>query len=881
MAPPKGTKLTPMLQHFFATKQKYPDAILFYRMGDFYEMFDQDAVAASKVLQIQLTARGKGTENQVPMCGIPVHAYQTYVNKLTHAGLKVAICEQVEDPAEAKGLVKREVIRVITPGTILAEDLLDPTQNHFLMALHFDAQTSQMSLAVADLSTGEVEVEQFSTTEPLATLSERLLFYRPKELVHNSGSTASELTTPKIKGLCGRTVHLEAWGAESFELDQAKQTLKGQFEAKDLKPLNKTPGILQVTGALFDYLNHTQKESLIHFTQIHRAGGQSHMTLDEATVQNLELFDSQAGPDEDHSLMGLLNHCQTPMGSRLLRRWISMPLIKAPLIENRLEAVQTLIDQGSVNTGLREDLKSVGDLERILTRISLSGCAPNDLLRLKKSLIPLEAIKPKLLALKTTELVQITDQFDSLADLYLLLETTISDQTGLKLSDGGVIATGFDEQLDQFRGLAKDGKQLIANLEAKVKRETGINTLKIGYNRVFGYYFEVSKASKGQVPESFIRKQTLASSERYATEELAELEEQILSADDQAKALEARIFEELRQKVRCQIGRIQGMSKLLARLDVYGNFAFLARSRNYHRPQFLSGPQQIELTGARHPVVEAIQTDSPFIANDLSLTAQGDWIHIITGPNMGGKSTYMRQTALIALMAQIGCFVPAKVAKLSVFDRIFTRVGASDNLTRGQSTFMVEMSEAASILSAATNRSLVILDEIGRGTSTLDGISLAWSIIEYLQEIKSLTLFATHYHELIRLEGQLEGVSNAKVVVKEEGDKIVFLKKVSPGPADRSYGIHVAELAGLPNQVIDGAKRILGVLENSQEQLTDPLYTRTPKEAPSRAPIETDNQQITFESQTQPWVEELRSFDLMGSTPLEAMQFLSQLQQKL
>jgi len=880
MPEPKAAKLTPMLQHFFDTKKKYPDSILFYRMGDFYEMFADDAVQASKVLQIQLTARGKGTENQVPMCGIPVHAYQNYVNKLTHAGLKVAICEQVEDPAEAKGLVKREVIRVITPGTILAEDLLDPTQNHFLMSLHWEPENGKMGLAIADLTTGELEVEQWEATNPVAALTERVMFYRPKELVFNA-EPSSGLCESQLKPICGKQVHLQGWKEESFGLEAAKERLKGQFEAQELKKLKKIPAAQQAAGALFDYLNHTQKESLAHFTQIHLVGQQNHMNLDEATVRNLELFESQAGPDEDHSLMGLLNHCQTAMGARLLRRWIGLPLIKQPLIENRLEAVQTLIDQGAVTTNLREDLKSIGDLERVLTRISLSGCAPGDLLRLKRSLLPLEEIKPKLSGLGTTELAQIADHFDTLADLRHLLDSSLADQPGLKLSDGGVIAAGLDETLDQLRGLAKDGKQLIANLEAKEKRLTGINTLKIGYNRVFGYYFEVSKAAKGQVPEYFIRKQTLASSERYATEELAELEEQILSADDQSKALEANIFESIRQKVRAQITRIQEMSKLLARLDVFCNFAFLARGRNYQRPVFMGGAQQIELIGARHPVVEAKQTDSPFIANNLTLDAKKDWIHIITGPNMGGKSTYMRQTALIALMAQIGCFVPVKSAKLSVFDRIFTRVGASDNLTRGQSTFMVEMSEAASILSAATGKSLVILDEIGRGTSTLDGISLAWSIIEYLQKIKSLTLFATHYHELIRLEGQLDGVSNAKVMVREEGNKIVFLKKVSPGPADRSYGIHVAELAGLPESVIEGAKRILEVLENSQEQLTDPLHTRTLKEVPKSAPKVEDNQQITFGHQTDPRLEELRSFDLMRSTPMEAMQFISQLQQKL
>ncbi|MDT8447109.1 MAG: DNA mismatch repair protein MutS [bacterium] len=875
MPPNNEAKLTPMLRQFYQTKAQYADSILFYRMGDFYEMFGEDAQAASKVLQIQLTARGKGTENQIPMCGVPVHAWESYVNKLTKAGMKVAICEQMEDPSEAKGLVRREVVRVITPGTVLAEDLLVPGQNQYLLSLVYLEKQERMGLAFADLTTGEFELDEVDTKAGLSAFVERYALYRPKEILFPSSHQESyrELLARHI----ARLPHLEAFDSYHFNEAHSREALAQHFEVLNLDGFGVAPMGLAISaaGGLLAYLKETQKEGLVHFNQIRRVASDRVMVLDEATQANLELFEGQGGV-EGHSLLELLDQSQTPMGSRLLRRWLGRPLLVREEIERRLDGVQCFLEEPIATQELRALLKPIGDLERVLARISMSGCNVPDLQRLKRSLEPLAELKALLPRFTSEALSSESQNFDSLSDLQTLLAEQIVEQTGLKLAQGGFIAEGISEKLDELRGLAKNGKQLIANLEAKEKKATGISSLKIGYNRVYGFYLEVSKAAKGQVPEHYIRKQTLVGSERYSTEELSELQEDILSADDQALALELELFESIRQKVIAQIGRIQKTSQRIARLDVFAALAILARERNYRRPEFLPGQATLSLKGARHPVIEAI-SDEPFTTNDLEMDRQGR-IHIITGPNMGGKSTYMRQAALIALMAQIGSYVPADQARLPIFDRVFTRVGASDNLTRGQSTFMVEMSEAASILHNATANSLVILDEIGRGTSTFDGISLAWSIVEYLLGLGSFTLFATHYHELIALEEKMPGIKNAKVVVKEEGEKILFLRKVVAGAADRSYGIQVAQLAGLPKAVVKGAQQVLKGLDFGQHQFSDALGGKTTK---SKAAQVAQNQQISFEAAEPAWIDEFRRFDVNAHTPLEAAQFILQLQQKI
>lgn len=866
-----------MLRQFFETKERFKDSILFYRMGDFYEMFGDDAEAAAGILQIQLTARGKGTDNQIPMCGVPVHAWESYVNKLTQAGHKVAICEQMEDPAMAKGLVKRDVVRVITPGTVLAEDLLKPGENQYLLAMVFDAKKRKLGLAFGDLTTGEMELDELEAGGNLGLFAERFSLFKPKEVIFPQAKGDDTFYPDLLGRLVPRLPHLEAFDGYHFEAAQAGEVLKEHFGVLSLDGFGIAQMDLAVgaAGALLAYLKETQKESLIHFNQVKRVAAERVMVIDEATQANLELFEAQGG-QKLGSLLELLDQCQTPMGSRLMRRRLGRPLLVAGAIERRLDAVEGLIEQSIAAQELRRLLKPIGDLERVLARISMSGCNVPDLLKLKRALVPLEDLKELLGRFEGEALGAERDGFDSLSDLRLLLEDQLVDEPGLKLAQGGFIQAGVDQQLDELKGLAKNGKQLIANLEAKEKKATGISSLKIGYNRVYGYFLEVSKAAKGQVPETYIRKQTLVSAERYTTEELSELQEDILSADDQALALEAELFEALRQKVIAHIGRIQKTAQVIARLDLFCTLAQLARERNYCRPELLPQGGQMRLKAARHPVIEALSGE-PFTPNDLHLDPQGR-IHIITGPNMGGKSTYMRQAALVSLMAQMGSFVPAEEAQVPVFDRVFTRVGASDNLTRGQSTFMVEMSEAASILNNATKNSLVILDEIGRGTSTFDGISLAWAIVEHLQALGTLTLFATHYHELIALEERLEGIKNAKVVVREDGEKILFLRKVVPGAADRSYGIQVAQLAGLPKKVVEKAKAVLGKLDYGQHKFSDALGGETPDLAQLAEP---ENQQISFAPTEPSWFEELRQFDVNAHTPLEAAQFIARLQQKL
>jgi len=867
-----SAKLTPMLEQFYEQKKHHGDAILFYRMGDFYEMFGEDAVTASKILQIQLTSRNKNQENALPMCGVPVHAWEGYVNKLSQAGLKVAICEQMENPALAKGLVKRQVVRVITPGTVLAEDLLEPGKNHYLLSLLLDPKKHTLGLALADLTTGELELDQIEVKGGGQAFLERFAFYRPREVLYPT-SKGEDPYRAMLNRLTQPLPHLEPYSPHQFDLEGAKKQLTQHFGVLSLDGFGLA-GLEQAigaAGALFGYLKQTQQGGLSHFQAIRRVSSGRSMTLDEATQRNLELFESQ-GTGGDHSLIKLMDHCKTPMGSRMLRRWMGMPLTDRAGLEARLDGVECFFNQSVEAAQLRTLLGQVGDVERILARITLSEQSLGDLVRLQKALVPLEGIKGLLPRFQIKSLTAQFQNFDSLSDLRHYLNHVLADEPALKLQEGGFVASGFDERLDQLRGLAKNGKQLLANLEAKEKKESGISGLKVSYNRVFGYYIEISKAAKGQVPAHFHRKQTLVSSERYVTEELTELEESLLSAEDEAKALELEIFRQLRQKVLGQIKRLQDTAKTLAKLDLLANLAQLARERNYVRPQFNPDPKHryLNLVGARHPVIENLGSD-PFVANQLALDSKGKWILIITGPNMGGKSTYMRQAALIALMAQMGSFVPAEQVELPLFDRIFTRVGASDNLARGQSTFMVEMSEAASILNNATEKSLIILDEIGRGTSTYDGISLAWAIIEHLHQLGALTLFATHYRELTSLEENHPGVTNAKVVVGEEAGKMVFFHKVIAGKADQSYGIQVAQLAGLPKSVVTRSKVILAGLEEDRVHLADSL-----DKGPSPAMA---NQQISFAEPT--WADEIRAFDLNHKSPIEAMFFLEQLQKRL
>jgi len=884
-------KMTPMMQQFYQIKQQHPDKILFYRMGDFYEMFGDDAVKAAKVLQIQLTTRNKNKEDSVPLCGVPIHAYEQYLDKLTRAGFKIAICEQTEDPAQAKGLVRREVVRIITPGTVVSANLLDESQNSFLCALFLDLKAKSIGIVFCDLSTGEFELAEESIDSGWSNVFEWVHLYRPKEILLPNSNRAKEKSIyhefiKQCSQLAANSTHqpiFEYLDGIHFDLKGGRRMLQQHFSVTTLAGfgIEDQSTALVAAGAVLHYLRDTQKDALKHIVSIKRIQKENQMLLDESTIRNLELFESSGGSGSLHSLIYLLDRCKTAMGARKLRRWVSAPLRKKPEIESRLDCVQAFLEQDLLADKIRTALSKIGDLERIITRISLPIASVLDLVRLRESLTPLSELETLFREFESGTLFEKTSEFDPLLDIGELLNSHLLPNPSKKLKEGGYISSGIDERLDELKTLMRNGKQFIANMEADEKTKTGISSLKIGYNKVFGYFIEVSNTSKHLVPETYIRKQTLVNNERYVTEELKELEESILTSEDEAIALELEIFEHLRDRLQSEISRVRQTAQILSEIDVLSTFAFNAKMHNYSRPELDDNPNQrlVDIQEGRHPVIEALDMDEPFVPNDLGLESDDEFILVITGPNMGGKSTYMRQTALIALLAQMGSYIPAAKARLSVFDRIFTRVGASDNLTRGQSTFMVEMSEAASILNNATPNSLIILDEIGRGTSTFDGISIAWAIIEHLHNLRALTLFATHYHELILLEARLEGVRNAKVVVREEDKNLIFLRKVIQGETDKSYGIQVARLAGLPKNVVERATEVVTELKIAERQF-DQLETMSMSENSGKA-VKLENLQTSFISPEQPWVEELRSFDINNNTPLQTMEFLHRLQKKI
>jgi len=879
------------MRHFYQVKADYPGTIVFYRMGEFYEMFGDDAILASKHLEISLTTRNKNQQNKIPMCGVPVHSYESYLNKLSLKGFKVAICEQVEDPSLSKGLVKREVTRVVTPGTIISSNLLNNRENHYICCLYPDKKNSLLGVAFCDFSTGEFEVDEILNDVNLSKLTEIIHLYQPVEVllpdfsIEKSSPTHQEFSEKinKILFTLNSPPHIELLKTYYFDYTNSKKALQNHFSIHNLAGFgieSFTVGIC-AAGAGLNYLMETQKNPLSHFKSIKRIHKNDVMFLDDTTTKNLELFDSFDKQSSKFSLVWHIDHTKTSMGARLLRKWLKTPLTNRSIIENRLDLVSSMTKEFTLLKNIRLDLTKIGDLERIITRISLPTSLIQDFIYLRQSLKPLKYLKEYFSQFKDPKLIDKTVSFDPLEDLHLFLENHFLDEPTKKINDGGYIRSGIDPELDELRNLMQNDKQIIANIEAEQRRKTGISSLKVRFNRVFGYYIEVSNASRHLVPQNYIRKQTLVNNERFITEELKELEEKILTAQEKAIKLEMDIFQKIKARLYNEIGRIQSTSALIAEMDSLGCFAYLAKMNNYCRPEFYpeDQSQQIFIDEGRHPVIETLQLSEPFIPNDCELSAENQFIMIITGPNMGGKSTYMRQTALIALMAQIGCFVPAKKAKLSIFDRIFTRVGASDNLTRGQSTFMVEMSEAASILNNATSKSLIILDEIGRGTSTFDGISLAWSIIEFLHRIKPLTLFATHYHELVLLEDKHPGIRNVKVVVHEENENIVFLRKVIAGQADKSYGIQVARLAGLPTEVISRAREILQELEVAEKQFGSYEAIKSGQWSETR-PLK-ENEQISFLPPLEPWLDELKSFDLNNKTPLQALEFLNNIQIEL
>jgi len=897
---------TPLMRQYAAVKKEHPSALLFFRLGDFYELFFDDAVVAAKELQITLTSRNKEKGIAIPMCGVPYHAAEGYIGKLIRRGFKVAICEQMEDPKVAKKLVRREVTRVVTPGTA-ADSSLSSEENNFLAAL---AQVGErVGFAALDLSTGEFRATEFFGEGALRRVQEELEQLRPKELLYGSTAplfeqdakqpsftrpdhrghlhpSAPRAGTPGAPGLsphgsslspgaCTETP-LDDW---IFAPDHALPLLENHFGVLSLEGfgLAGRTAAASAAGAILYYVRSTQRGSLDHVDRIGWYERQNCLVLDAVTVRNLELIEPLfAGTDAGVTLFRSIDAAVTPMGKRLLRAWLLRPSLERAEIEGRLESVEAGVKDLVAREELRRALDGVLDLERLLSRVTLETANPRDVLALAASLAKIPAVKNAVARLGSSRLQVLHTLLDELADLHERIEKTVVPEPPLSFADGGIIATGVDNDLDELRDLSRNSKLVLAQIEQRERGRTGISSLKVKFNSIFGYYIEVSKPNLHLVPQDYERKQTLVGAERFTTPELKEYEAKILDAQEKIVEIERRLFTELRTAIAAEAKRIRRTALALAEVDVLGSLAHIAALRNYCRPTFIENSGELEIIEARHPVIEQQELaggSERFVPNDLYLNDSTHNILLLTGPNMGGKSTYLRQTALIVILAQMGSFVPARSAKLSIVDRVFTRIGASDNLARGRSTFMVEMTETAAILHTATARSLILLDEVGRGTATYDGLAIAWAAVEYLHaRVRAKTLFATHYFELTELAEQLEGVKNYHVSVKETGGGIVFLRKVEPGAADRSYGIEVAKLAGLPNEVVERAREVLVQHEFAEQQVSTHL---SPGATPPVAQL------TIFTPLSQPVLDKLRDVDLNRLTPLEALNLLAELKREI
>ena len=877
-------ELTPMMKQYMETKSQYQDCILFYRLGDFYEMFFDDALTASRELEITLTGKNCGQEERAPMCGVPYHAVEGYLNKLVSKGYKVAICEQMEDPKQAKGIVKREVVRIVTPGTNLDAQALDETKNNYIMCIVYIAD--RYGISVADISTGEYLVTELPDS---SRLMDEISRFVPAEIICNEAFYMSGMDLDGLKDRFGVTIYsLESW---YFDDSLCREKLLEHFHVSGFGGLGLEDydcGIISA-GALLQYLLETQKNSLSNLTHITPYVTGKYMLLDSATRRNLELCETLREKQKRGSLLWVLDKTKTAMGARMLRKYVEQPLISKKDIVLRLDAVEELKNQAISREEIREYLSPVYDMERLLTKITYGTANPRDLTAFKTSLEMLPPVRYLLEEMQSDLLKEIHEDMDSLEDLCTLLRSAIRDEPPIAMKEGNIIRDGYNEEVDKLRRAKSDGKDWLAKLENEEREKTGIKNLRIKYNKVFGYYLEVTNSYKSMVPDYYTRKQTLANAERYITPELKELEDMILGAEDKLYALEYELYCGVRDQIASQVERIQRTAKAVARLDAVASLALVAERNGYVRPR-INEKGVIDIKDGRHPVVERMIPNGTFIANDTYLDDKKHRISIITGPNMAGKSTYMRQTALIALMAQIGSFVPASRADIGLSDRIFTRVGASDDLASGQSTFMVEMTEVANILRNATSRSLLILDEIGRGTSTFDGLSIAWAVIEYISDSRLLgakTLFATHYHELTELEGKISNVNNYCIAVKEKGDDIVFLRKIVKGGADKSYGIQVAKLAGVPDLVIERAKEIVEELSN--EDITAKVSEiaakerTTKKKQKTRRYDEVDIAQMSlFDTvKDDDVLEELKNIDVGNMTPIDALNTIYRLQNKL
>ncbi len=877
-------ELTPMMQQYIKTKEEYKDCILFYRLGDFYEMFFEDAKVVSKELELTLTGKNCGLEERAPMCGVPFHAVEGYLSRLVSKGYKVAICEQMEDPATAKGLVKREVIRVVTPGTNLSTQALDESRNNYIMSIVY--VSDRFGISFADVTTGDYFVTETDTPRKLL---DEIYKFSPREVICNEALLMSGLDTEELK----ERLHLVLYTLENWYFDEelCKKELLGHFKVSSLQGLGVADfacGVL-AAGALLRYLMETQKTSLGHLTRLQPYTSGNFMMIDSFSRRNLELLETLREKQKRGSLLWVLDKTKTAMGARMLRGYIEQPLIDRRQIEARLSAVEELNSQLITREELREYLNSIYDLERLIGRISYQTANPRDLIAFKSSLGMLPPILLLLGEMKSPLLKQIYEKLDTLDDLYDLIERSIQEDPPTSIREGNIMKDGYHEDVDRFRTAKTEGKSWLAQIETKERERTGIKNLRIKFNKVFGYYLEVTNSYKNMVPDNYIRKQTLTNAERYITPELKELEDTILGAEEKLTALEYELFTGIRDQIAAQAERIQKTAKAVAKLDVLASLAFVADKNRYVRPK-INEKGTIEIKEGRHPVVEQMMSGHLFVANDTSLDKGANRVSIITGPNMAGKSTYMRQTALIVLMAQIGSFVPAESANIGIVDRIFTRVGASDDLASGQSTFMVEMNEVSNILRNATADSLLILDEIGRGTSTFDGLSIAWAVIEHIADRRLLgakTLFATHYHELTELEGTMDGVNNYCIAVKEKGDEIVFLRKIVKGGADKSYGIQVAKLAGVPDSVIARAKELVEELSQADISVkAKDIALEGRKKIKTRQKKtydEVDLEQISlFDTVNEKdVVKELEGLEITNMTPMDALNTLYRLQNRL
>ena len=875
-------ELTPMMQQYMETKAQYKDCILFYRLGDFYEMFFEDALTVTKELDITLTGKSCGLEERAPMCGVPFHSVDGYLNRLVQKGYKVAICEQVEDPKMAKGLVKREVVRIVTPGTNINMQALDESKNNYIMCIVYIGD--HFGLAVADVTTGDYFVTELDQERKLM---DEIAKFAPSEIICNESLLMSGVDLDDLRNRLGLAVYaLDAW---YFDDGLCVKALKEHFKVNSLEGLGLTDfNCGQISaGALLQYLYETQKNSLAHLSHISTYTTGKYMLLDSSSRRNLELCETLREKQKRGSLLWVLDKTKTAMGARMLRSFVEQPLIDKAEIVKRLDAVEELKKNAICREEIREYLTPVYDLERLMGKVSYQSANPRDMIAFRSSLEMLPHIKCILGDMESELLTELHDNTDALTELCDLITSAIEEEPPLAMKEGGIIKTGYNETVDKLRNAKVEGKTWLAELEAQEREKTGIKNLRIKYNKVFGYYLEVTNSYQDLVPEYYTRKQTLTNAERYITPRLKELEDMILGAEDKLYALEYELFCEVRERIASELLRIQKTAKAVAQIDVLASLALVAERNNYVRPN-INEKGVIDIKNGRHPVVEKMIPNDMFIANDTYLDDKKNRVSIITGPNMAGKSTYMRQTALIVLLAQIGSFVPAESANIGMVDRIFTRVGASDDLASGQSTFMVEMTEVANILHNATNKSLLILDEIGRGTSTFDGLSIAWAVVEHISNKRLLgakTLFATHYHELTELEGKIESVNNYCIAVKENGDDIVFLRKIVKGGADKSYGIQVAKLAGVPESVISRAKEIVGELIDVD--ITNRIRDISVQTGDSTKKVkrydEVDLAQMSlFDTvKDDDVLEELKQIDVSNLTPMDALNTIYRLQNKL